>query len=245
MCALALLAGCERVDQLWSSAREAVGQGEDEGASAPAAGPTEAEAEAEAQAAKMKQEQALRAAEQQARERLAAEQRRAKLEAGDALVASWAERLAAQTGDSGAYLAHEGLTDDDPWGKQLRVHYSSADADLQTLEVRSAGPNGVFDDDDDLLRTRETAVERSWWARNHPYLPWAALWLAVGLASAIGMHRRIRSLIGKKADAPLGVWDFIVGALCIALAPLTLAVWLLIFLANLFGFVGDVVDILD
>lgn len=252
LCALLLFSGgCDRAQQLWSSARSAVGaQPSSEGEVSGDAGDADdadhaGDAAVDPAASSKAYEQALQAAEARVRERVAAEQRRRARETADALVAQWADRLASQTAEDGAFIPHEGLTDEDPWTHPLRVHYSEADADVQTLEVRSAGPNGVFDDDDDILRTRETAVERSWWARNGQYAPWAALWLAVGIASAIGMHRRVRSLLGKKSDAPLGGWDVVLGLLCVVVAPLTLAVWILMFLASVFGFIEDIVDVID
>jgi hypothetical protein len=45
----------------------------------------------------------------------------------------------------------------DRWGRRLRVTLIESDGQLQTLEVRSAGPDGQFGTEDDIAYTPETA----------------------------------------------------------------------------------------
>jgi hypothetical protein len=231
ICAPLVLGGCDRAEQLWSSVR-----GDDE-------------AQAEADDAKSDAEQRLGLerelaelaeleAERRERERIEAENRRKALEQADALVVQWADRLAAAKQANGAFSRHEGLSDDDPWGKQLRIHYSDAeDQDSQTLEVRSAGPNGEFDDDDDLVRTRTTQIERGWWERNKLWVLVAIVWLGVGFVSAGGMRRRrVRK---RGGDEALDAADILISLIYIVFAPLTMLFWLLVLLLEVIGEVAD------
>jgi hypothetical protein len=72
-------------------------------------------------------------------------------------VKRWAERLDAQTTETGVYIRHQGeqLPEQDPWGTPLRVMYSQGGM-AETLTVCSAGPDREFDTDDDISMTRMT-----------------------------------------------------------------------------------------
>jgi hypothetical protein len=70
-------------------------------------------------------------------------------------VTRWAEQLHAQTTEAGVYLRHPAnqLPENDPWGTPLNVAYNHSGF-AETLSVRSAGPDGVFYTEDDILAQR-------------------------------------------------------------------------------------------
>ncbi len=76
---------------------------------------------------------------------------------GDAYaqVSRWAEQLHGQTTDAGVYIRHPAnqLPESDPWGTPLNVTYAQGGF-AETLTVRSAGPDGVFFTQDDILAQR-------------------------------------------------------------------------------------------
>lgn len=85
-----------------------------------------------------KQMAGLITAEEIAAKREAREQ---QLKEADFLVQKWADKL--QTNSSGGFVHHEGLTDVDPWGQQLRIDYKQ-DWFNEVATVRSAGPDTWF-----------------------------------------------------------------------------------------------------
>ena len=229
--ALSVTGGCDKAKDTWSSITK------DE--------PSETSKQDEIeQALELERERAELArleAERLERERAEARERVEQLEQGDALVASWAERLAGELAPNNAFVAHQGLTEDDPWGKQLRVVYSDPeqdDEDSQTLEVRSAGPNGVFDDDDDLVRTQSTQIERSFWERNKLWIVIGVLWLGAGIISAGGLTRRRHRKKGEP-DQGLDLGDILWSLLHIMFAPLSALFWLLLAIIELFTAIAD------
>ncbi len=82
-----------------------------------------------------------------ANERLLAEAR--------ATVARWAEQLHGQTTDAGVYIRHpaQQLPENDPWGTPLNVTYGQGGF-IETLTVRSAGPDRAFFTEDDIVAQR-------------------------------------------------------------------------------------------
>src|SRR5947209_8370365 len=72
-----------------------------------------------------------------------------------AQVSRWAEQLDGQTTDAGAYIRHPAnqLPENDPWGTPLNVTYAQGGF-AETLSVRSAGPDGVFFTQDDIVAQR-------------------------------------------------------------------------------------------
>lgn len=93
----------------------------------------------------------LKETEQQKQERLV------KTAAADELVNTFANELGEKKSKSGGGFAHhQGLTPADPWGNRLKVTYDQVWA-TETLTVRSAGPDQRFDNDDDLVRVKETS----------------------------------------------------------------------------------------
>jgi len=70
----------------------------------------------------------------------------------------WAEKLDAQTTDTGVYerWPTEELPEVDPWGHKLRVLYSQGGV-AETVTVRSAGPDGEWHTADDIATMRFSA----------------------------------------------------------------------------------------
>jgi hypothetical protein len=117
---------------------------------------------------------------QQDDERRAREEAQKRLKDADALVLSFTERVAQQTDPSGGFKHHEGLTESDPWGTNLKVDYRQ-EGTSEIVTVRSAGPDTRFDTQDDLVRTR--MVSNFWgFHRGLSGLQWI---LAVWIASAV------------------------------------------------------------
>jgi len=85
-------------------------------------------------------------------------QPQADLEETRALTRRWADELDSQTTESGVYIRHQGdqLPDADPWNNKLRVQYSQGGVN-EIVKVTSAGPDGKFDTDDDIVEQRMTA----------------------------------------------------------------------------------------
>lgn len=226
---LVVVGGCDKAKQAWFSV-----VGDDE-----AEADTEGDVERQLELEREQAELARLEGERLERQRVAAEALRRELEQADTLVEQWAERLAASKSDHNAFAQHQGLTEDDPWARQLRIQYTSADDEQsQTLEVRSAGPNGRFDDDDDLLRTRTTQLERSWWARNKVWAIGAFVWIGLGFISAGGVQRRTRRKKGTQ-DESLDAADILISLLYIVFAPLTMLFWVGVTVIEV---VGDILD---
>jgi hypothetical protein len=72
-----------------------------------------------------------------------------------AQVDRWAEQLQSQTTKSGVFIRHPGnqLPEEDPWGTTLSVQYAQGGL-METLTVRSAGPDRVFHTQDDIMVQR-------------------------------------------------------------------------------------------
>jgi len=223
------LGGCQQAQELVSSVRGS-GATADEAEPEAELDDTEAKLRLERQQAEL----ARLEAERRERERVAAEDRRRELEQADALVERWAERLAAAKTQTSAFIPHQGLTEDDPWGGRIQIEYSvGPDPDSQTLEVRSAGPNGQFNDEDDLVRTRTTTIERSWWARNKWIAFGVFMWIGIGSVSAGGLRRRrIRQQPDK--DSSLDAADVLLSIVHIVFAPLALFFWVVVGVLGIF-----------
>jgi hypothetical protein len=86
-----------------------------------------------------------------------AEEKRLRGEA-TAQCRKWADKLDAQTTETGVYLRWQGemLPEADPWGQNLRIRYSQ-DGLGESLTVCSAGPDGEIDTVDDLRVVRIAA----------------------------------------------------------------------------------------
>jgi Type II secretion system (T2SS), protein G len=69
----------------------------------------------------------------------------------------WADKLDKQTTDAGIYVRDSGESlPDDPWGQKLRLSYSQGGV-AEMLEVRSLGPDGLPNTDDDIRIGRMAA----------------------------------------------------------------------------------------
>jgi len=77
-----------------------------------------------------------------------------QLKDGDALVAKWADKVQeTATKDGFGFTKMEGLTEADPWGQQIKVYYRQEWFN-EIATIQSAGPDGVYGNDDDLIRIR-------------------------------------------------------------------------------------------
>jgi len=98
-----------------------------------------------------------RASEEAQVEKRRAEQEEMKQTRAAALATCtrWADKLDAQTTETGIYIRFQGeeLPEADPWGKPLTVLYSQGGF-MEMLTIRSAGPDGVYFTPDDLVVKR-------------------------------------------------------------------------------------------
>ncbi len=218
------LGGCDRAREWW-------GGSEDTEAAEPEpepAEPVESEAERQLRIEREKAELARLEAERLERERLEAEEAKRKLEEADAMVERWAEELEGRKAERNMFEEHQGLTEDDPWGKQIRVRYEGdAEGDEHGLEVRSAGPDGTFGTSDDLVRTRTTTIEHSWWEKHGRVTTIILLWLGFGLVASLGhVTRRHR----RRDDEVQGIdmLDVLVFIGSIVFAPLAILAWIVL-----------------
>jgi hypothetical protein len=72
-----------------------------------------------------------------------------------AQVSRWADELSGQTTDAGIFVRHPGnqLPESDPWETPLSVAYTQGGF-AETLTVRSAGPDRLFNTEDDVVEKR-------------------------------------------------------------------------------------------
>ncbi len=94
--------------------------------------------------------------------------------------------------------------------------------------------NGQFDDEDDLVRTRATQIDRGWWARNRVWVIVASVWLTIGLFSAGGLRRRRRRKQTRENDHG-DDWDVPLALLYMSMAPLSLLFWIVFIMFDVFG----------
>lgn len=81
-----------------------------------------------------------------------------KVETARTQVTRWADRLDRQTTETGVYVRHQGeqLPERDPWGLPLKVVYEQGGV-AEVIVVSSAGPDGEFDTEDDIIQQRMSA----------------------------------------------------------------------------------------
>ncbi len=84
---------------------------------------------------------------------LAAEQ--ALLTEANMLCNKWADTLDSETDDSGVYIRRTEVPDKDPWGNEFVITYYRGGA-VESVEVRSSGPDGVYSTDD-IVKRRKSA----------------------------------------------------------------------------------------
>lgn len=182
-----------------------------------------------------KQMAGLMTAEEIAAQKEAREQ---QLKEADFLVQKWADKL--QTNSSGGFVHHEGLTDVDPWGQQLRIDYKQ-DWFNEVATVRSAGPDTWFDTSDDLVRTKTVSNALAFYKGMSP-LAWIGI---VWVGSAIGAfifssgisHRREAKGKPRRSQHPIG---FVLGTMF--LAPFALLLFGFQFIGGVFGADGGFFD---
>lgn len=77
---------------------------------------------------------------------------RAKIENAESQVARITEELDQRTTKSGVYVraSEDEIKEKDPWGRRLKVSYSQGGV-AEVVSVRSAGPDGKFQTDDDIV----------------------------------------------------------------------------------------------
>ena len=77
-----------------------------------------------------------------------------QLKDADVLVAKWTDIIQeTATKDAFGFKKMEGLTEADPWGNQIKVNYHQVWFD-EIATIQSAGPDGIYGNNDDLTRTR-------------------------------------------------------------------------------------------
>lgn len=148
----------------------------------------------------------------------------AESRSADSLVQQWADRLA--EGDK-----FEGLTDSDPWGKRIRIVYTQ-DWFERVLDVRSAGPDVLFDTEDDLFRTRKQRdISAGMLSLFRTFGPVLVIWAIVGALALLATKIKGRH---KSKKHPT------ISALAIiAISPIILVVYLVMgILALLVGVLG-------
>lgn len=81
-----------------------------------------------------------------------------KVETARTQVTRWADRLDRETTETGVYIRHPGeqLPERDPWGLPLKVAYEQGGV-AEMIVVSSAGPDGEFDTQDDVIQQRMSA----------------------------------------------------------------------------------------
>lgn len=121
----------------------------------------------------------LKETEQQKQERLV------KTASADELVNTFANDLGGKKAKSGGGFAHhEGVTPADPWGNRLKVTYEQVWT-KEILTVRSAGPDQRFDNDDDLVRVKETGNFGSLLSGIPTFYAVVGGWLGLGLVACV------------------------------------------------------------
>jgi len=186
------------------------------------------------------QQQELHAQQLKAKQELQAQQ----LKDGDALVAKWADKIQeTATKDSFGYERMEGLTEADPWGQQIKVNYRQ-EWFKEIATIQSAGPDGVFGNTDDLIRTR-SAKNPAGIIEGISSLGWVVLaWLfcgglALAFSSGIG-HRRVTKGKSKNHRRPL-----VFGVTTALFAPVAVLIYGLQFIGGALGANGEFFDGFD
>ncbi len=77
-----------------------------------------------------------------------------KVLAATQLVNAKADELSKLVDSGGGYIQLGRMTSTDPWNNPLGVAYSRTKQGVEELEVRSAGPDGTFETDDDIATQR-------------------------------------------------------------------------------------------
>ncbi len=70
------------------------------------------------------------------------------------IVNAKADELSKLVDSTGAYIRVDDTVSVDPWNKPLGVAYSRSESGVEKLVVRSAGPDGTFETNDDIATER-------------------------------------------------------------------------------------------
>lgn len=70
------------------------------------------------------------------------------------LVNTKADELSKNVNEAGNFVQISKLIERDPWKNELGLHYPAPKNGVQELEVRSAGPDGIFNNEDDIAVRR-------------------------------------------------------------------------------------------
>jgi len=150
-------------------------------------------------------------------------------EANDS-VAGWATELNQKTLENGGYEHHQGFLDVDPWGNNLKAEYSQKGTQ-EILTVRSAGPDGIYSNQDDIVHSKELQNLYGWAFGENSWLPVVLIWLGVGflancLAFAVNRNK-------KDKDKQALNWFKIIAI--VIFAPLAIILYGLYFLVMVLG----------
>lgn len=157
-----------------------------------------------------------------------------QLKDGDALVAKWADTIQERaTKDAFGFEKIEGLTEADPWDNQIKINYHQVWFD-EIATIQSAGPDGIYGNNDDLTRTR-SAKNPAGLFQGISTFGWVIFfWLCCGGAAwlfSIGVgHRRLRKGKSNKYRHPI-----VFTLSTIVLAPIAMCVYGLQFIGGSLG----------
>ncbi len=190
---------------------------------------------ADEKAAREKVEQEKAAADKAAEQEKVVKERQASIErlkVADAVVQEWADKLGEKQ-PSGGFKHHEGVTDPDPWGQLVKIEYKQQWAN-EIMTVTSAGPDGKFGTQDDLIRVRTASnpngiidgISNGGWFG----ITWVGLGL-LGVLFATSLNSRRNKYKGRYTrEHPL-----LFGFTLVVLAPLAFIYYGFKLLDNMFG----------
>lgn len=122
----------------------------------------------------------------------------AKFKEADKIVAKWAAHPQLQQ--------HQGFTEMDPWGKPIQISFEQ-NWTKEIAVIRSAGPDGTFGTEDDLVRQKSYENASNVLSGLPKWMYFVGIWMGLGLlayifASLIQSTRRKRGS-NKQREHPL------------------------------------------
>ena len=128
-----------------------------------------------------------------------------RVETARTQVTRWADRLDRETTETGVYIRHQGeqLPERDPWGVPLKVAYSQGGV-AEIVVVSSAGPDGEFDTQDDVIEQRMSANLKGVGEGIKKNAPEVAEKAAAGAAKGMvkGLKEGVKEAFSRKQDEP-------------------------------------------
>lgn len=166
-----------------------------------------------------------------------------QLKDGDALVAKWADQIQETATKNFGFEQIEGLTEFDPWGQNIKITYHQEWFN-ELATIQSAGPDGLFNTDDDLIRIR-TAKNPSGIFEGMSTIGWVVLvWLVCGMLALLfssGVsHRRVAKGKSKKYRHPI-----VHAVSTVLFGPFTVLIYGLQFIGGAVGAHGEFFDGFD